>query len=255
MAEERVATFVTARLGSSRLPRKALMMLRGRTVLARVLERAALAAEPERVILCTTEESEDDALVELAAGMDVPVHRGSTDDILERWLGATREHGIDFFVACDGDNVLCDPHTIERVLERHRETGAEYVSCNGLPLGAASLGIATAALERVCELKTETETAGQGRFFQDESLVSRAEVEAPDEVRMPDARLTLDYQEDMELLDVVIGELERPGEPVELSDVVALLRSRPDLVEINAGRSEEYWERFRKLYPPVELNR
>jgi spore coat polysaccharide biosynthesis protein SpsF (cytidylyltransferase family) len=253
VAEESVATFVTARLGSSRLPRKALMPLRGRPVLARVIERVALARVPDRVILCTTAESEDDELEALAWELGAGVHRGSSEDILDRWLGACEAFEVDFFAACDGDNVLCDPGFVDRVVERHRATGAGFVSCEGLPLGTAPLGVGREALARVCELKAETDTAGQARFFQDPDLVSRAVVEAPAELRMEEARLTLDYPEDLELLEAILTELELPDRPVELAEVVELLRSRPDLVAINRGRSEEYWRRFNELYPPVEL--
>ena len=51
------------------------------------------------------------------------------------------------------------------------------------------------------------------------------------------------------------AELDRPGEVFSLQEIVDLLRKRPDIVQINAGRQAEYWERFHAKYPPVELSR
>jgi spore coat polysaccharide biosynthesis protein SpsF (cytidylyltransferase family) len=62
--------------------------------------------------------------------------------------------------------------------------------------------------------------------------------------------MTLDYPEDLAFFEAVIDAVD---EPHALEDVVALLRARPDIVAINAGRQAEYWERFHARYPPVEL--
>jgi spore coat polysaccharide biosynthesis protein SpsF len=247
------ATIVTARLGSSRLPRKVLTPLRGRSALERLVERLRLARRPDLILLATTTLPEDDELCEIAGGLGLAVARGSADDILDRWLQAARAHGPDLIVACDGDDVFCDPVHVDRVVERHESSGADYVSCVGLPFGTAPTGIAVGALARVCELKQETNTEGQGRFFEDPRVVSRAEVTAPAEVRHDEARMTLDYPEDVRFLEAVIDELERPGEVFSLAEIVALLRRRPDIVAINAARQKEYWRRFHERYPPVEL--
>jgi spore coat polysaccharide biosynthesis protein SpsF len=247
----RAGTLVTVRLGSSRLPRKALIEIAGEPVLKRLLARVRSAARPEVVVVCTTAESEDDDLEAAARSWGAEVFRGSTEDILDRWLGAARAYGLDLVVTCDGDDVLVDPVHIDRIVECFDETGADYISVEGLPFGTAPTGISTEGLARVVAAKTETNTEGQGRFFADERLVRRATLQAPDSVRHDEARMTLDYPEDLEFFSAVIDELD---EPYALADVVALLRERPDIVAINSGRQAEYWERFHARYPPVELS-
>ena len=249
----RSATFITARLESERLPRKILAEVEGRTVLARLVDWLGRAERPEFIVLCTTEESADDALAGAAAELGARVFRGSRDDILGRWLGAAEANEVDFMVACDGDDLFCDFVHVDRVIEAHEATGADYVTCKSLPLGAAPTGIAVPALRRVCELKTETNTEGQGRFFQDPRVVTRTELEAPPELRLDEARMTLDYPEDLEFFRAVIRELEPQNPAFGLVDVVDLLRRRPDIMQINSGRNAEYWERFNARYPPVEL--
>jgi spore coat polysaccharide biosynthesis protein SpsF len=249
------AIVITARLGSTRLPRKVLTPLGGRSALERLVERLRQARLPEAIVLCTSTLPEDDELEALAGQLGIDVFRGDPDDILVRWRDAARAHDIDLLVTCDGDDVFCDPVHVDRVVQAYRETGADYIACVGLPFGAAPTGIARTGLERVCDLKRETSTEGQGRFFEDPRVVSRAEVLAPESVRHGDARMTLDYPDDARFFAAVIEELERPGSVFTLEEIVRLLRERPDIVAINSGLQEEYWARFHERYPAVELER
>ena len=113
---------------------------------------------------------------------------------------AASAHDIDLLVSCDGDDVFCDPFHVDEVIRTHRRTGAEYITCTGLPFGTAPTGVARTGLERVCARKRETDTEGQGRFFAAPGIVTRAEVAAPDDVRHAESRMTLDYPEDLEFL-------------------------------------------------------
>lgn len=248
----RVATVVTARLGSSRLPRKMLAPLRGRPVLERLVERVSLATRPDVIVLATTAEPQDDELAAFAGGLGLEVFRGSTHDILVRWRDAARAHDADLIVNCDGDDVFCDPVHIDRVVACHEATGVEYVKCVGLPLGAAPTGIALSGLERVCARKVDENTEGQGRFFEAPGIVTRAEVAAPPGLAHATARMTLDYPEDLAFFEAVLDAL-APAEVPPLAEIVALLQARPDLVAINSELNDRYWARFNALYGPVEL--
>ena len=246
---------ITARLGSSRLPRKMLLDLCGRSVLAHVVERLREARRPDLMLLATTREPEDDELADAASRLGVEVVRGDTDDILARWLDAAEAHDADLLVTCDGDDVFCDPAHVDRVVDRYEETAADYIACVGLPFGTAPTGIARSGLARVCALKTETATEGQGRFFADPTIVSRSELQAPEDVRHDTARMTLDYPEDLAFFEALIAQLGDDAPVASLERIVGVLHARPDIVAINGGLQEEYWRRFHARYPAVELKR
>jgi spore coat polysaccharide biosynthesis protein SpsF len=251
----RAATVITARLGSSRLPRKMLADLGGATALERLVKRVSTAKRPDVMVLATTQEPEDDELTAAAEALGLSVFRGSTHDVLVRWRDAATTYGADLLVNCDGDDVFCDAPHIDRIVETYEQTGAEYIVCAGLPFGAAPTGIAASGLERICERKLEDNTEGQGRFFAVPGIVSKAEVTAPAELGHPTARMTLDYPEDLEFFSAVLAELGAgPGdEPPPLEQIVAVLRARPDILAINSGVQERYWQRFNALYQPVQL--
>lgn len=249
----RSIVLITARLGSSRLPGKMLADLRGRSVLAVLVERLRLAQRPAGMVLATTQEPEDDALEAAARELGLDVYRGETNDVLMRWLGAAKATDAELLVCCDGDDVFCDAAHVDRVIECHEATGADYITCEGLPFGTAPNGVGRAGLERVCARKQDTDTEGQGRFFNDPSLIRREVVHAPEAMRHDTARMTLDYPEDLRFSEAVLDGLAADGPSPPLEHIVAFLHEHPEVVAINASLQEEYWARFNARYPPVTL--
>ncbi|MEO6945524.1 MAG: acylneuraminate cytidylyltransferase, partial [Nitrobacter sp.] len=77
-----VVIITQARMTSTRLPGKILMRAGERTLLETHLDRLADVGVP--VIVATTTNLSDGLVVELCAALDVPVFRGSENDVLER---------------------------------------------------------------------------------------------------------------------------------------------------------------------------
>ena len=58
-------------------------------------------------------------------------------------------------------------------------------------------------------------------------------LEAPPELSDPDLRLTIDTAEDLELLREVYQRLWKPGQPVQLAEVLKLLKAEPALERLS----------------------
>jgi spore coat polysaccharide biosynthesis protein SpsF len=151
-------------------------------------------------------------------------------------------------VVVDGDDILCDPEAIDRIVRAHREDPADYIFVDGLPLGATGFGLRVDALERVCAIKAESDTEVWDDYLTEANGFRTLRLEAPPELRHPELRLTLDYAVDLELFRAVFAEL-GAERPFTLGEVVALLRRRPDLAALNAGVREIYAEHLRKSAP------
>lgn len=99
------AVFITSRTESTRLPKKALLKLYDDvSLIEHIIKRAKFDANI-KVILCTTTESADDMLVEIAKNNGINFFKGSTSDKLERCLGAAKEFDISHFATMDGDGI------------------------------------------------------------------------------------------------------------------------------------------------------
>ena len=237
----RSAIFIAVRMKSTRLPEKALLEIKGKPVIEHLIDRLKSARLPEMIVLCTSTHPDDAILVDIAQKNKIIGFSGSEDDKLERFLAASLKHSIDLIIAVDGDDILCDPIYIDKTIDRLIETGADLVTCDKLPLGAACNGMKVEALRKVCEIKSESDTEVWRGYFTDTGLF-RVEFLEPDDAELirPDIRLTLDYPEDYEILQQIFERLYMPGEVFGLKEVVTLLKNNPHLIAINKSVQQRY---------------
>jgi spore coat polysaccharide biosynthesis protein SpsF len=125
----RILTIVQARMSSSRLPGKVLKPILGAPMMARQVERLRRARRIGDLVVATSTEPGDDVVAECADGLGCLTFRGSLADVLGRYAGALQAHGpADHVVRVTADCPLTDWRVIDRVIERHLETGADYTS-------------------------------------------------------------------------------------------------------------------------------
>lgn len=193
-----VGIVIQARVGSTRLPGKALADVAGMPLLAHCLTRL-IAAGSGRVVLATTTAVEDDALVAVARRYGVGVYRGSSDDVLGRYVGAARSFGFGVVVRATADNPAVDlaaPGRLVAALEREL---ADYVWEEGMPYGGAVEAFTTAALERAAAVAVTAEDREHVtpylRRHPERFRVLRLDAPAP--IRRPDVRVTVDTAADL----------------------------------------------------------
>lgn len=119
---------IQARSGSSRFPRKVLVPLQGRPILAHVIARVSRAELVDRVVVATTDAAADDDVATLAEHEGAGVTRGPEDDVLSRYVLAAREHSADVIVRITADCPLSDPAIVDMVIRARSEQDAEYAS-------------------------------------------------------------------------------------------------------------------------------
>jgi spore coat polysaccharide biosynthesis protein SpsF len=243
------AVFITVRMKSSRLPRKALLEIKGKPVIEHLIDRLKLAKSPDLIVLCTSTHPDDAVLVDVARKNGIEYFRGSEDDKLDRYLNAARRYSIDFIVVTEGDNIFYGPDIIDGIMDLYLRTKADYISCPGLPLGTAPHGIKVEALERVCQIKSERDTEVWGGYFADSGLFKVEHLEIPAELRRPEIRMTLDYPEDYEFIKAIFDRLYSPGKVFSLRDILSLLRKNPELMDMNRNVQEAYREHLKKSAP------
>ena len=232
----RINAVIQARVGSTRFPGKVLEDLGGRPVLEWVVRAARSATQIDTVVVATSTKAADDDVAELAADLGVAVVRGSEDDVLSRFVAALDAHPCDAIVRLTADCPLLDPTLIDAVAgawaasPTHDYVSTVLVRC--LPRGMDVELVTAGALRAV-----DRTAVGHDRIHVTSGLYAQ-----PSAYRLlglcvtppaNDLRVTLDTREDLALLRALVTELS--DAPPSWSDVVAVLRARPDLVAINAG--------------------
>lgn len=114
----RTAAIIQARMGSTRLPAKVLLLLAGRPVLEHVVQRVRSSRLVDEVIVATTNRSQDDVIVAECQRLGVTCFRGSEADVLSRYYFAATEAAAETIVRVTSDCPLFDGAILSQMLER-----------------------------------------------------------------------------------------------------------------------------------------
>jgi spore coat polysaccharide biosynthesis protein SpsF (cytidylyltransferase family) len=111
-----LATVISARMGSMRLPGKAMLDLGGVPMVQFLLERLQRTKLGGMVIFATTERPDDDVLATTVADLGVPVFRGANADVASRYLALADEFDLDWMVRVTGDCPFVDAASLDYCL-------------------------------------------------------------------------------------------------------------------------------------------
>ena len=101
----RTVIIIQARLGSTRLPCKSLLTLRGLPLIDWVVHRCCRSALADEVVVAIPDGPDDDVLADHLHGR-VHIHRGPEQDVLARMRDAARRYGAEAVVRVCADNPL-----------------------------------------------------------------------------------------------------------------------------------------------------
>lgn len=226
---------ITARLKSTRLPRKVVKEISGKPMLVHLIDRLKLAKLADVIVLCTSTFADDDPLIALAEKENIGSFRGHPDDVLLRLTQAAGYFNLDTVINCTADNPFVDPEYIDYLLTFHWENEYDFSKVEGLPFGTFSYALSYQAMVKACDIKDKVDTEVWGGYFTETGLFSWGIFTVRDQsVFWPSLRLTVDTPEDFQLVNEIFSELYEPDVVFSLAEIVNLCRKRPDLVSINS---------------------
>ncbi len=224
-----------ARIGSSRLPGKAMLDLFGRPVVRRAMDALRQTTGVDIFILATDAESTSILQAETkAAGFEL--FTGSPDNVLNRYAEVIRKYELSTVIRATGDNPLVSSAVAEKTVELFYSTTADYAGLNGMPLGTGVEVVSAAAL-----LQADEEAADPyEREHVCPFLYRRPEryrivrKMSPDEWCVPEASVTMDTLNEYKKVFSIFAKL-YTGKPIDIGALAALLRTH-----IASGSSENF---------------
>jgi spore coat polysaccharide biosynthesis protein SpsF len=224
---------------SSRLPGKVLADVGGMPLLSLLVRRLRLARRVEGVVLATSDSPADDALAAWAAREGVAIYRGSEDDVLSRVVGAQKSMGGEIVVEVCGDTPLVDPGVVDRAVDAYLAGAGDVVTNTVRPSYPQGCEAQVFSLADLAEVDRDVRDPAVREhvslhFYETPSRYRIAHLEAPEDERLPEQRLQVDYPEDLELVRTVHARLSpKYGIGYPLSAIVDLLRRDRALAALN----------------------
>jgi len=234
----RVVATVAARMTSSRLPGKVLMPCLGRPMLERLVERVRRSEYIDDIVVSTTVNAPDDAIVDAARALGIGWYRGSEDDVVARITGAMEEARADLVVQLTGDCPLLDPAIIDQLIRLHSFNSFDYVSNTLVRSYPRGLDAQIAPLSVLQESLRIAKDAPQHEHvflsvYENPDRFRLFNLLAPPELCRPDWRWTLDTPEDYAFITEVYARLYPQTPCFTSADIARLLLERPEIAALN----------------------
>lgn len=247
----RIVIIVQARMSSSRFPQKVLKPVLGEPLLFRMIERLQQVKNQAIIVVATSTDTADDAIVQACAERNVACFRGSMDDCLDRHYQLAKRYEADIAIKIPSDCPLIDPVVVDEVIDFYLENEGKYDFVSNLhpatfPDGNDVEIMPMPMLEKAWKEATRPlEREHTTPYFW----------ENPDKFRIGNViwasgldysmshRLTIDYQEDYEFICQVFEELYPQNPAFGLNDILVLLQTKPEIYEINSKFAGVNWYR------------
>lgn len=233
-----ILAIVQARMASERLTGKVLMKISGKPVLQLVVERTLQASLIDDIVVATSVNPEDDVIEEFCDEMDYRCFRGDEEDVLDRFHQVALHFEPSAVVRITSDCPLIDPVVIDEVVVVFLESECDYASntlTRTYPRGLDTEVFTYETLQRAWgEAKLPSEREHVTPYIWKNPTKFRLQ-NVKDEEDNSNIRLTVDEEEDLELIRRIYDELHTDDEVFIYKDVLELLNKKPHLLDINAG--------------------
>ena len=238
----KIAAIIQARTSSSRLPGKVLKKLpydSDISVLEQVIRRIKESKFINEIIIATTQDIDDNQIVEIAEKENVKYFRGSLNNVLERYYKAAKENCVDIVVRITSDCPCIDFEIIDLLISEHLKNQNDYTSntlkrtfFHGADAEVFNFKVLeTAFINTENDFEREHVTPYIYKSNPDKFKIQS--VESKSEPDISDIRLTLDTTEDYALLCTVFDYLYENNNFFLSKEILNLFKTKPWLKLIN----------------------
>jgi len=230
-----IGCIIQARMGSTRLPGKVLKIVDGKNPsLYFTISQLKQCKNIDKIIVATTTLKEDDIIENFAKNLGIDVFRGSVEDVLDRYFQCANYFKINTIIRITGDCPLIDPLIVDRGIEIFQSENYDYVTNtfprtfpDGNETEIFSFNILKKAWENAI-LPSEREHVTPYFRNQKQNFKIKNFENTIDNSHL---RWTVDFPEDLQLVKTLISKID--SRPIHLEDILHLIKSEPELIEIN----------------------
>ena len=240
----KIGCIIQARMGSTRLPNKALLPLGDTNILGLIIDRIKKSRYIRNIVVATPTKQKNRPIWQYCKTKRIPFFKGNESNVLERYYECAKAYGFDIIIRITADCPFIDPTIIDRIIKTYlSDCSVDYVS-NVIPRtypdGLDAELITFKELKRAYQTYKDKYTQEHvTSYILNDSNVRTANIENQENLK--DKRWTVDYPEDYEFIKAVYSYKSlRKKEPFLMEDILKLLLKYPKLEEINSKvRSED----------------
>ncbi|MCD6558920.1 MAG: glycosyltransferase family protein [Palaeococcus sp.] len=234
--KDKVLCIIQARMSSTRLPGKVLKEVKGKPLLAYMIERIMPSKEVNKMIVATSQDSSDNPIVDWCTENHVEFFRGSLNDVLDRFYQcAISLNPIpDIIVRLTADCPLHHYMVVDFAIDYFLSNRFDYFTNSFEPYYEDGFDVEVFtldALRKAWESATrQAEREHVTLWIRNNSMFRRGFRKYRDEYRF---KLSVDSQNDFLLVKKILEDLYDLNHFFTIDDVISLLKEHPEYLEIN----------------------
>lgn len=234
----RIVAVIQARMGSTRLPQKSMMLLGGKPLVDHVFERALLSKLITKVVVAVPGTTENEPILRRAERLGVATFRGSENDLVRRYYDAALSFKADVVVRMCADNPLIHASEIDRIIKTFLDRKFDFASNVGPVMGndyPDGLGAEVFTFEALRWIH-ENMHDKHGRehvhenFYQNKNRFNLGTVMCPKEFSYPDIVLDINTKEEYDFISKLFNDLQKPGELINIMEIIPWYRQNRHLI-------------------------
>jgi len=240
---------IQARMGSTRLPGKAMKKLNDKIPMLKFqLSQLKLSKNIDRIIIATTTKENDNLIVDFCKQNNLEYFRGSSSDVLDIYYQCAKKSKFSIIVRITSDNPLIDPEIVDNVISEYLNSDCDYISTEQptqtYPLGFAVEIFNFESLEKTWkEAKLPSEREHVTPYIYKNIDLFKQKTHSYHQ-NFSHLRCTVDTDEDFQLVENIIEKINK--RPIQLIDVLELFEKEPSLFKINNHIKHDGYEKSLK---------
>lgn len=237
LGNHKAVAIAQARYDSTRLSGKVLLDIQDMPAIEWVVRAARAVPQIDEVVVATSNEQNDDIIVDWCKETGVKFFRGSKSDVLNRFYSAAEEFNADIVMRLTCDCPFLDPAICSQLLTAMQQNSSDYATnshpgtwpdgldCEAMKFSTLKLANEEAKLPSEREHVTRWIRANKHRF-------SQTVLSCPIG-NMHEHRWTLDNEDDARLLQAIAAKLPA-SRPPQFHEILHIIESNPEIAKLGS---------------------
>jgi len=235
-----IVAILQARMGAKRLPGKVLKPIVGIPMLLFQINRIKKSTMINSIVVATTDRKQDDVIADFCNNHDIACFRGEENDVLARYYNCAKWCGADTIIRLTGDCPLIDYRVVDDAIRLFQEEAADFAAntvppeTSHFPDGSDVEVFSRAALERAFRECQNAQDREHVTFYFWKYENGFKNVQLMREKDSSRYRFTVDYQEDLKVVEYIAEQLKHNGTFGHLDQIIEIIESRPEIRDLNS---------------------
>ena len=129
---KKIIGIIQCRMGSKRLPGKAVKNIAGTPLLKFLLKNLKGTSTLSKIVVATSYKKENTEILDICKNENISIYKGSEKNVLSRYINVIKKYKADIVVRLTGDNPLVDKHLVDDIVNKYLNSYFNYDYINNI---------------------------------------------------------------------------------------------------------------------------